>query len=1451
MYENFSAPSTEYLDSIFNRIQKIVSQLAILGKNISQEDLNMKFLRSLPSEWNTHVVVWRNKPDLDTMSFDDLYNNFTIVEQEVKGTTSSSSSLSSQNMAFMSSPSSTNEVNTAYRVSTANTQVSPASTQVSTASTQVSTANLSDATIYAFLASQPNGLLTPYISLRDKDLQESKDPQVVVFAAKLPIINSNEFDLWKMRMERYFLMTDYPLWEVILNGDSPIPTRVIDGVVQPVAPTTAEQKLARQNELKAQGTLLMALPDKHELKFNIHKDVKTLMEAIKKSLKIYEAEVKSSSTTSTTTQNIAFVSSQNTDSTNESDSVVASIFAASTKVPISALPNVDTLSDVVIYSFFASQSNSPQLENDDLKEIDANDLEEIDLKWQMAMLTMRARRRGNFARECRSPKDTRNKETQRRNVPVETSTSNALVSQSSCSRACTKAYATLKSHYDKLTNDLRKSQFDVLSYKIGLEYVEARILVYQQNETIFKEDIKLLKLDVMLRDNALVDLRKKFEKAEQERDELKLKLNKFQTYLKNLSQLLASQTSDKTRLGYNNQMINSTVFDCDEMFSFQSNVSMPTSPVSDRPTKHDVNKVHSPKRRPINLRPSLPASNFYQKVTTAKASKVNVVQGVKENWVWKPKCPVLDHVSRYTSASMTLKQFDYTDALGRSKVIDSGCSRHMIGNLSYLSDFEEIKGGYVTFGGNPKGGKITSKGKIRTCKLDFDDVYFVKELKFNLFSVSQMCDKKNSVLFADTECIILSSNFKLPEENHVMLRVPRENNMYNVDLKNIVPLGDLTCLFAKETLDESNHWHKRLGHINFKTINKLVKGNLVKGLPSKVFKNNHTCVACKKGKQHRAFCKSKPVSSVSQPLQSEDISNEVKESPNAPLVKELVSDDKLEKKTIFPTIAKIEFVRAKQQEKPVNGLGIDNLGHQVVGVMSHKFWLEVVSTAKLPILNPNEFDLWKMRIEQYFLMTDYSLWEVILNGDSPVPTRIVEGVAQPVAPTIVEQKLARKNELKARGTLLMALPDKHQLKFNSHKNAKTLIKAIEKRFGGNTETKKVQKTLLKQQFENFSGSSSEGLDQIHDRLQKFVSKLEIHGVSLSQEDVNLKFLRKVNHSYSLGTKSPNLAFVSSTPADSTNDSVIAAINVSAVGAKLSASTLPNVDSLSNAMVMLTMRARRLLQKTGRNLGANGLTSMGFDMAKCDGTGTYDWSYQADEEPTNFALMAFTSSSSNSSTDNEVSDSEEADIPQVTKDVSSFAQSPELVKSPRHFGLLSRPSMSVAPPVPLRTHSPSKAPPKSQPVLTTAARPVSAVKPKFSKTRPNLASHAVSRSKSPLTRHFPRYPSSKPRHSPPRVIADEPYAGNPQQALQDKGVIDSGCSRHMTGNMSYLSNFKELNGGYVAFGGNPKGGKITGKGKIKTGKLDFDDVCFVKELKFNLFSVSQMCDKKNSVLFTDT
>ncbi|GJR95742.1 putative ribonuclease H-like domain-containing protein [Tanacetum coccineum] len=190
----------------------------------------------------------------------------------------------------------------------------------------------------------------------------------------------------------------------------------------------------------------------------------------------------------------------------------------------------------------------------------------------------------------------------------------------------------------------------------------------------------------------------------------------------------------------------------------------------------------------------------------------------------------------------------------------------MTGNKAYLADYQDINGGPVAFGGSR--GYITGKGKIQTGKLDFEDVSFVKELQhFNLFSVSQMCDKKNKVLFTDTECLILSPDFKLPDENQILLKVPRQNNMYSFNLENIVPLGGLACLIAKATTDESNLWHRRLGHVNFKNLNRLVKGNLVRGLPTKLFQNDHTCVACQKGKQHKASCKAKLVSSISHTLQ--------------------------------------------------------------------------------------------------------------------------------------------------------------------------------------------------------------------------------------------------------------------------------------------------------------------------------------------------------------------------------------------------------------------------------------------------------------------------------------------------------------------------------------------------------------------------------------------------------
>ncbi|GJX59527.1 putative ribonuclease H-like domain-containing protein [Tanacetum coccineum] len=127
-------------------------------------------------------------------------------------------------------------------------------------------------------------------------------------------------------------------------------------------------------------------------------------------------------------------------------------------------------------------------------------------------------------------------------------------------------------------------------------------------------------------------------------------------------------------------------------------------------------------------------------------------------------------------------------------------------------------------------------------------------------------NKKNYVLFTDSECLVLSPNFKLPDESQVLLKIPRQNNMYSFDMKNIVPKDGLTCLVAKATSEESMLWHRRLGHVNFKNINKLVKDNLVRDLPLKRFENDQTCVACLKGKQHRASCKTKAFSPSTKPL---------------------------------------------------------------------------------------------------------------------------------------------------------------------------------------------------------------------------------------------------------------------------------------------------------------------------------------------------------------------------------------------------------------------------------------------------------------------------------------------------------------------------------------------------------------------------------------------------------
>ncbi|GJR80689.1 hypothetical protein Tco_0151474 [Tanacetum coccineum] len=599
----------ESLDSIFNRLQKIVSQLAILGENISQEDLNLKYLRSLPSEWNTYVVVWRNKPGLNTMSFDDLYNNSKIVEQEVKRT----ASLSSQNMAFMSSPSSTNEVNTAYGVSTANTQVIPASTQVSTASTQVNTANLSDATIYAFFASQPNGSQLVY-----EDLEQI-----------------HEDDLEEMDLK----------WKLTL-----LSMRTRRG------PRNQDRRKRNQDNsrrtVNVEETSFKAMTAIHGVGFDWS----------------YSGR------------------SQITDKSRKSVGFVSYNAVPPSHIGLFSPPNLD-------------------LSYSGLEEFQQHEFEGY------------------------GPK-------------------------------------TSKSISEDISNKIGESTDALL--------VEELV----SDDKLEKKTIFLL---LLLRKN-LLDLNYK-------KNQLGNQLTCFvcgsfdhvqADYNYHQREMVVSE-NNYTRLNYNysakqdhpsahRNIVPRAVLMKTGLRPLNTarpvNTAHPKTTVySARPMSHFSKSAQSTIKRTYQIRTTLTNKNFSQKVNTAKG----------KFYTARPNSAVVNAVRGHPQKE-------------DQGYVDSGCSRYMTRSMSYLSDFKEFDVGYVTFGVEPKEGKL-----------------LVKEL------LKLMCDKKNSVLFTDTGCFVLSPDFKLADESRVLLKVSRKKNMYNVDMKNIVPKESLTCLVAKATLDESMIWHRRLG----------------------------------------------------------------------------------------------------------------------------------------------------------------------------------------------------------------------------------------------------------------------------------------------------------------------------------------------------------------------------------------------------------------------------------------------------------------------------------------------------------------------------------------------------------------------------------------------------------------------------------------------------------------
>ncbi|GJS65738.1 ribonuclease H-like domain-containing protein [Tanacetum coccineum] len=658
-------------------------QLAILGENISQEDLNLKFLRSLPSEWNTHVVVWRNKPDLDTMSFDDLYNNFKIVEQEVKGTASSSSSSSSQNLAFMSSTSSTNEVNIAYEVSTANTQAS-------TASTQVSTANLSDDTIYAFLASQPNGS-----QLVHEDLEQIHEDDLEEMDLKWQLA------LLSMRTRKFF------------------------------------QKTGRKITINGSDT---AGYDKSKVEcFNYHK------------LGHFARECRGPRNQDNRSRNQD--SSRRTINVEEiSSNAMLAIDGAG--FDWSFLADEEVPSKMALMAFSDSEvHNDKTCSKTCLKSFETlkTQLDDLRIEFNKSEFNLATYKRGLAYVEEQLVFYKKN----------EVLFCEQLVVLKRDISYKDLEISVFKSELDKLNQDKESNQLKIEKFDNASKSLDK--LIRSQIPDKSRKGLGFMSYNVIpppptgLFSPPTIDLSNSgLEEFQQPKFEsYGPKINK--SVSENISnevrkspdaplvEELVSDTncnyhqrervvsgSNYTRVNYNysaqkahpgaqRNMVSRAVLMKNGLRTLKTAMPVNTAHhktivYSARPMSRFSKSAQSTVKMPFYTRTAPTNKNLSQKVNTAK-----------ENfYTARPKAV---NTARPNTAVVNAVRANQGHPQQEDQgYVDSGCSRHMTGNMSYLLDFKEFDGGYVTFGGGAKGGRITGKGTLKTGKLDFEDVYFVKEL---------------------------------------------------------------------------------------------------------------------------------------------------------------------------------------------------------------------------------------------------------------------------------------------------------------------------------------------------------------------------------------------------------------------------------------------------------------------------------------------------------------------------------------------------------------------------------------------------------------------------------------------------------------------------------------------------------------------------------------------------
>ncbi|GJR82797.1 hypothetical protein Tco_0153582 [Tanacetum coccineum] len=423
-----------------------------------------------------------------------------------------------------------------------------------------------------------------------------------------------------------------------------------------------------------------------------------------------------------------------------------------------------------------------------------------------------------------------------------------------------------------------------------------------------------------------------------------------------------------------------------------------------------------------------------------------------------------------------------------------------------------------------------------------------------------------------------------------------------------------------------------------------------------------------------------------------------KENPNP-----LIAD------SLLKTISCEEKTKTKRQNlsKATNPLQAKEL-LQIKEMADQDTPPPTITAMKIPIIKKGEYDIWSMRMRQYICHTDHNLWDIIVNGDLEDEATPSGEQSSPPVPKTAKQLAARRNQERIKSILLLAIPDEYLLKFHNVPDAKSLWAAIKSRFGGNEESKKMQKNVLKHQFENFVTASNETLDKAYDRFQKLISQLEIHGAYVSKEDINQKFLRSLPPSWSQialimrnkpdidevdiddlynnlrvyedelkrssgsNSASQNLAFLSSENTNSTNEVSTASgdFGVSTAGGINQVPSTPSAHDIAYSFLaqpttspqlenkdfqqmdgdhleeldlrwqvaMLTIREKKFIQRTGRNMDFKEKRHVSLDKSKIKcynyGLGGYDWSNDFEVEPVNYALITISSSSSSSSSDSE-------------------------------------------------------------------------------------------------------------------------------------------------------------------------------------------------------------------------